>query len=312
MRRFVLFALAVPLLVGETVYPPGQGVRLGTLPQHWITGGPKCTEVPDWQVHEYNEGFYILRQSGCTHYEKPFLYLLFGSDRALLVDTGAGKPELARIVLGIISKWAERKKRSAPLPLLVAHSHGHGDHTAGDMQLQALPNVTLVPAKANEVRRAFDISALPECRGSIDLGNRVLDVLAIPGHEEASIAMYDRQTGILLTGDTLYPGRLYVRDWPAYVASAQRLLEFTEGKVVTHILGAHIEQANVPFSDYDRGTAFQPNEHELPLTRAHLLEWHDALQKAKGTPAQIALRDFTIVPPPPRRNVEASRSTGND
>ena len=56
---------------------------------------PQCIEVPDWQIHQYNEDFYILRQSGCTHYEKPFLYLLFGKDKALLEDTGAGKSDAA-------------------------------------------------------------------------------------------------------------------------------------------------------------------------------------------------------------------------
>jgi hypothetical protein len=30
--------------------------------------------VPEFHVHRYNEDFYIIRQSGCSHYEKPFLY----------------------------------------------------------------------------------------------------------------------------------------------------------------------------------------------------------------------------------------------
>ena len=46
---------------------------------------------------------------------------------------------------------------------------------------------------------------------------------------DASIALYDRRTGLLLTGDTLYPGRLYVRDGPAFAASIQRLVAFTRG-----------------------------------------------------------------------------------
>ena len=46
--------------------------------------------MPAFQVHEYNPNFFILRQSGCIHYEKPFLYLIFGRDKALLEDTGAG------------------------------------------------------------------------------------------------------------------------------------------------------------------------------------------------------------------------------
>jgi hypothetical protein len=54
------------------------------------TAGPTAPKIPSFQVHEYNADFYILRGSGCLHAEKPFLYLLFGSKRALLFDTGAG------------------------------------------------------------------------------------------------------------------------------------------------------------------------------------------------------------------------------
>src|ERR1700687_1467514 len=113
------------------------GVRSGTLPKTWITGGPKCMEVPDWQVHEYNPDLYILRESGCTHYEKPFLYLFFGSDKALLEDTGAGKADTARIVQDVIAKWLRRNQRES-IPLMVAHSHGHGDHVAGDKHFNGL------------------------------------------------------------------------------------------------------------------------------------------------------------------------------
>ena len=60
----------------------------GTLAEPWLTGGPNCLTVPDWQVHEYNEDFYILRESGCINAEKPFLYLMFGENKALLEDTG--------------------------------------------------------------------------------------------------------------------------------------------------------------------------------------------------------------------------------
>jgi hydroxyacylglutathione hydrolase len=70
-------------------------VETGTLPRSWVTGGPNCLEVADWQVHAYNSSFFILRESGCTNYEKPFLYLIFGKDRALLVDTGAGPVDTA-------------------------------------------------------------------------------------------------------------------------------------------------------------------------------------------------------------------------
>jgi glyoxylase-like metal-dependent hydrolase (beta-lactamase superfamily II) len=303
--------LTIPLwltLVGtaEMVYPPGQAVRLGVLPSRWITGGPNCQDVPEWQVHEYNSDFFILRQSGCTHYEKPFLYLIFGAERALLVDTGAGKADVARAVFGVVGKWAERTKRTTPMPITLLHSHGHGDHTAGDKQFEGKPDVILIPATVGALEKTFGIHPGGKSHGTIDLGDRVLDILAIPGHEDASVALYDRQTGILLSGDTLYPGRLYVRDWAAYSDSAQRLVTFAESRVITHVLGAHIEQARTPYTDYVRGTAYQPDEHDLALGRAHLLEWNDALVKAAGVPAQIALRDFTIVPPA-RPRVPASK-----
>ena len=59
-----------------------------------------------------------------------------------------------------------------------------------------------------------------------DLGGRVLEVTGIPGHHEAAIAVYDPWTGFLLTGDTVYPGRLYVRDMPAFMDSLDRLVAF--------------------------------------------------------------------------------------
>src|SRR6266705_2955839 len=64
------------------------GLKPGTLAEPWLTGGPNCLAIPDWQVHEYNEDFYILRESGCINAEKPFLYLIFGENKALLEDTG--------------------------------------------------------------------------------------------------------------------------------------------------------------------------------------------------------------------------------
>jgi hypothetical protein len=43
------------------------------------------------QIQAYNDDFDILRESGCSNYEKPFVFLFFGSERAILFDTGAGQ-----------------------------------------------------------------------------------------------------------------------------------------------------------------------------------------------------------------------------
>jgi hydroxyacylglutathione hydrolase len=284
-------------------------VEPGELAAQWMTGGPDCLEVPDWQVHQYNASFYILRQSGCVNYEKPFLYLIFGKQRALLVDTGAGASTAAAFTQELIGKWLKLNQR-ASIPLLVVHSHAHGDHVAGDKGFAGLPGVTLVPADVTAEQKAFGIEKWPEQIGTIDLGDRVIDVIPIPGHQPAHVAYYDRATGILLTGDHLYPGRLYITDFPAYVASTRRLVEFTATRAVAHILGCHIEQSSTPFVDYPVGTKYQPHEHSLELGRAHLLELMAGLDALQGKPARVALRDFTIyprVPPPAARTADKSK-----
>ncbi len=280
--------------------PPGvSGLQPGVLPASWKTGGPNCLTVPDWQVHEYNEDLYVLRESGCVHYEKPFLYLIFGEQKALLEDTGAGKVDTAPFVAELLARWAKRKNH-APVSLVVIHSHGHGDHTAGDKGFQNTPGVQFIAATPAEIQKAADIAHWPDDIGHLDLGNRIIDIIPIPGHNDASIALYDRLTGNLFTGDSLYPGRLYVSeaDLATYTASAKRLADFVEEHSIANVLGTHIEQASTPYLDYPRGTTYQPEEHPLALTRAHVLELNDAFVRMNGKLQKVALPDFTIAPRP--------------
>ena len=299
MRVALLFVLATATAIAQ---PLGASVDPGVLPTAWAVSGPDCGKAPAWQVHEYNPNFYILRQSGCIHYEKPFLYLIFGRDKALLEDTGAGQIDSASVVKGLIATWAKRNGRNGPVPLIVVHSHAHGDHTAGDAGFKDQPNVQFVAATVPELQKAFGIKTWPTDIVPIDLGGRVVDLIPIPGHDAASIALYDRQTAILLTGDSFYPGRLYVGEveFPTFVASTQRMVDFTKDKPVAHILGTHIEQTRTPFVDYPRGTVYQPDEHVLELTRGTLLELDDALTRLNGTLQRVVLRDVILSPREPR------------
>ena len=290
MARLAHFLCPLALLAAAV-----PGVEQGTLPSSWLTGGPNCLTVADWQIHEYNPNLYILRESGCTNYEKPFLYLFFGSERALLIDTGAGASDAAAVTQKLIARWCKANKREA-MPLVVAHTHAHGDHTAGDKGFDGMPGTTLVAATVEAEQKAFGIGEWPTQAGSIDLGGRVIDVLAIPGHQPAHVAYYDRRTGILHTGDHLYPGRLYVSDFPAYLASTRRLVEFTATRPVSHIVGCHIEQSATPFVDYPVRTTYQPHEHSLELGRGHLLELLAGLEAMQGKPERAFFRDFTIWP----------------
>ena len=292
--------LAALIVIASLAMQSASGERLepGTLPSSWITAA-SCPEEPVVRVHEYNPDFFILRQSGCTNFEKPFLYLIFGERSALLVDTGAQSADIAGPVDRVVAQWSARHG-GRPVALVVVHSHGHGDHIAGDAQFRSRADTTLVTASPAALTSFFGLTDWPNAPVAYTLSGRVIDVIPIPGHEPASIALYDRRTGILLTGDTLYPGRLYVRDAAAFTASIRRLVAFTQDKPVAHILGAHVENARTPYVDYPEGTKYQPDEHVLELGRAHLLELNDALTEMHATVVRRAFRDFTIWPLSPR------------
>lgn len=286
-------------LLAQLPQPDGGNIERGVLPERWLSQEPKCMEIPQWQVHEYNPNFFILRQSPCTDFEKPFVYLIFGKEKALLMDTGSRNGNLVPALQLTVANWLARNGRSS-IPLIVVHSHPHDDHMAGDKELQALRDpsfpIEFIPAELEATKRFWGVTQWPTDIGHVDLGGRVIDLIPIPGHSDVSVALYDRNTSILLAGDSLYPGRLYVHDFAAFKASTERMIHFTADKPVAHILGNHIEQSSTPFLDYPVGTMYQPNEHELALSRGSLLELEEALLSMHGTPQRMALRDFTIWP----------------
>ena len=293
--KALLLLLALMLPFGGEQQPPVSNLERGRLPARWTGDTPDCSNADPFLAHEYNAAFVILRQSGCTNYEKPFLYLLFGRTQSLLFDTGAPGAEVSTVVDGLLRRHAERQQTSV-LPLLVVHSHGHGDHVAGDAALAKTARTTVVDARPEAVAKFFGIRNWPREIVQYDLGDRMLDIVPIPGHEPASIAIYDRRTGILLTGDTVYPGRLYVRDAAAFIESVNRLVEFTGARDVAHVLGAHVENTRTPYLDYPVETTHQPDEHALELGRAHLLELQDGLRQMNKQLVRRPFRDFTVWP----------------
>jgi glyoxylase-like metal-dependent hydrolase (beta-lactamase superfamily II) len=269
----------------------GSSLVPGALSVSWMHGAADCAQStdPELQLHAYNATTFILRQDKCRTYEAPFMYLLLGTDTALLLDTGA-------------TTSAGLRDAVAPLvggrALLVAHTHAHGDHVASDARFRGQPRTTVVGTSLAAVQAAFGINRWPADAGEIDLGGRVLDVLPIPGHEQTHIALYDRDTGLLFTGDTLYPGLLFIEDWTAYRASVQRLAAFVSAHPIAHVLGAHVEMTSMPGVNYAYGTIYQAAEHELELDAAHVLELDAALDQLGPTPPPrpVAHTDFVIDP----------------
>jgi len=115
----------------------------------WIHGAPDCdgSTDPPLQVVATDEDTFVIRQSKCVDFEAPFLYLLLGTEKALLHDTGA----TADADVFPIRHTVEDLIAGRSLRLVVTHSHGHGDHWAGDAQFTDLPQGSVAPIGERDV-----------------------------------------------------------------------------------------------------------------------------------------------------------------
>ena len=156
------------------------------------------------------------------------VYLVCGDDRCLLIDTGWGIGDLKALVASL-----------SPLPLTVVNSHGHPDHTCGNWQFREvhiaeadLPMIGEVPSLAmrrfivediisTPMPEDFDVNTWMEGgraklitlqEGDVfDLGNRTLEIIAIPGHSPGSIALLDSERRWIFTGDTFNSGTIWLQ-----------------------------------------------------------------------------------------------------
>jgi hydroxyacylglutathione hydrolase len=267
----------------------------------WIHGSPsaKHNTDPEIQVHEYDEHTFILRQNKAIDYEAPFMFLMFGNTQAVLVDTGATESAaffpLRQVVDDLVERWLTVHPRD-DYGLLVLHTHAHGDHVAGDGQFVGRPDTLLVDAGLSSARAYVGFEDEGDEIAHVDLGGRVLDCLATPGHDAAADTFYDRYTGHLLTGDTVYRGRLYIEDWTAFRDTINRLITFAEARPVAHVLGCHIEMTNQPGIDYPVRSIYQPDEPPLQMTVDHLRDIRRAIDEIGDRPMRRAFADFIIYP----------------
>jgi glyoxylase-like metal-dependent hydrolase (beta-lactamase superfamily II) len=211
------------------------------------------------------------------------MYLLIGARRALLIDTGdvadPQRLDLARSVQQLLPELPALA--GGKPPLLVVHTHRHQDHRAGDAQLRGLPDAEVVGYDLESVKRYYKLPDWPQGIGHIDLGERAIDVIPTPGHEATSVTLYDRSTGLVLTGDFLLPGRILVDDTDAYRDSALRLSRWLSNRPVTAFLGGHIEMDGQGRL-FPPGTTYHPGERRLPMSGADLEALSQGLSKFNG------------------------------
>jgi glyoxylase-like metal-dependent hydrolase (beta-lactamase superfamily II) len=110
-------------------------------------------------------------------------------------------------------------------PKALIESFERAGYEVGPTYITALPHegyeldsYRLQPAPATQLIRDGDV---------IDLGDRVFEVLHLPGHSPGSIGLWEARTGILFSGDAIYDGPLLDEgsdgDIPAYLATMRRL-----------------------------------------------------------------------------------------
>ena len=174
------------------------------------------------------------------------------------------------------------------------HTHGHNDHTSGDVQFVGRPNTTIVSEDVNSVKAFFGIGEWPQGYAEYDLGGRVLDVFPIPGHDPRSISIFDRYSGFLLTGDTVCRGRLYISDFPSFLASLERLVSFSKENQVKYIMGCHVEMSPKPRHDYPVTAQFQPDDPQLQMSVGQLETLMKAAEEVKNKPGAHKFDDFII------------------
>jgi hydroxyacylglutathione hydrolase len=264
----------------------------------WIHGAPSRSQCADpaIQVHRSDRHTFILRVSKAVSFEAPFIFLLFGNKRAVLFDTGPSADSatipLRRTVDELVDAWLAEHPRD-DYELVVAHTHGHHDHRDGDPQFADRPRTAVVGHTAEEVRNFFGFSDWPRQIVSFDLGGRVLELTATPGHHPASITVYDPWTGFLLTGDTIMPGRLYAKDYADFLQSLERLVELAGQRTITRVLGCHVEMSRTPGHDYPAGNTYQPDEVSLRLPVERITQIRDAA-RAAPKPGVYVHDDFII------------------
>ncbi len=215
------------------------------------------------------------------------MYLLFGNDRALLLDTGAtADPErfpLRRMVDRLVDVWLAKNPREG-YALVVAHTHGHGDHVAGDAQFAG--------------RARHHSGAQGRGRGAVVLrvrrGLAGPDRLLRPGRAGAGGAglagppparrspSTTRGPPFCSPGTPSIPDGCTCPTSPRSLATMDRMVAFAGTRPVTHVLGCHVEMTSRPGRDFPLGATYQPGERALQMTAAQLIAVRDAAVAVAG------------------------------
>ena len=159
-----------------------------------------------YEVTPIRDGIYLIVESA----EDVCMYLVIGTKKAALIDSGMGTGDLPALV-----------KSLTDLPVLPLLTHAHNDHFLG---MLTYPTIYLAAAdfdifvkyammelaEQEEARKedAALLCSLPSLESlrvpqTIDLGGRTLETVSLCGHTEGSIGFFLPEEKILFSGDGL-------------------------------------------------------------------------------------------------------------
>lgn len=221
----------------------------------------------DWfEIKQIDSATYAICEHG--HWEKMNSYLLIGSEKALLIDSGLGIGNIKQVVDELTS-----------LPVIVVSTHVHWDHIGGhDLfethyvhEKEESWLVNGIPLPLEVVRgqvvkepftiqppKTFDIQQYKVFKGmpakvlvdndTIDIGSRIIQVLHTPGHSPGHICLYDEGAHYLFSGDLIYEGLIFA-NYPTTdpIELKSSVLRISQIGNVEKILPAH-NQVDIPVS----------------------------------------------------------------
>ena len=295
-----LFAAIVCMTISTTALAQWNtdAASTGNLRFTWIHGSMSAKANTDVriQVHRYNEHTYILRQNPAVHWEAPFMYLLMGEKRAVLLDAGATAEAdyfpLRNVIDRVLTRWQQANEIEG-LELIVMPMGAAASQTAGQAQFADRPKTQVI--SADDAARKAVLGANWPATGSLDLGGRVLEVIPTPGIDAQALTVHDPWAKILFTGNTFYPGRLVIRDFKAYLESMQRLVDLSAENEILHIWGGRIEMAAEPGLDYMLRSNYRPNERRLQLSTDELVDASNIVRLINGNKGIHIHDDFIVM-----------------
>ena len=146
-------------------------------------------------------------------------FLLEGDNKAALIDSGVSCANAKEIAENFTDK-----------PLILINTHGDGDHISGTGNFT---EIYMHPCDYKEcgVGAKYPNTILKELNDNdlIELGNRPLKVVHIPGHTKGSVAILDVKNRALYAGDSVQKGHIYMfgshRDPEQFETSLNKLIE---------------------------------------------------------------------------------------